>query len=161
MQFKLIEDYQKKEFKDRVNEIFLKYNNQDKIFYLDVVEGEKIRSLQQNKYYWGVVVPICTEIIKQTDGRILDSDQVHEQLKYQFGTLIFSEHTNYSCLYGEKIISWNDFDLLPNDAKCKCQRLFNMPSTTKMSTIKFNEYIKLISEWAGFLGFEIPEPNYN
>lgn len=41
------------------------------------------RSDQQNKYYWGVVVPIVTEGIKET-GEIVTTDQVHEFLKFTF-----------------------------------------------------------------------------
>jgi hypothetical protein len=45
----------------------------------DSLPEEKIRSLEQNNYYWGVVIPAIKEYIGEWDA-----DEVHEALKQEF-----------------------------------------------------------------------------
>ena len=54
--------------------------------------ARKTRTNQQNKYYWGVVVPIWKNIIKVEWGTILTTDETHEFLKNQYN---FKEIVNH------------------------------------------------------------------
>lgn len=158
MQFQLDNDIAKQAFKEYVNNIYLQYVQNGKRFYLDIKEGSEIRSLEQNKYYWSVVVPIAKEVIKETDGRILCNNLTHEDLKYKLGTQVFSEEKYYTFIYNSDVISLEHFSSLPYLERNKCTYLFRMPSTAEMTKKQFSEYVKLIQEWASFLGFEIPDP---
>lgn len=158
MEFRLNSADQTARFKSFCNDVYTKYKDTEKVFYVDIKEGSEIRSVQQNNYYWAVVVPIAKEVIHQTEGRILEPELVHENLKLNFGTQVFGEDQYWHCFYNGMIISWSAFEQLSNKEKCTCERRFSMPSTTKMSTRQFNEYIQHIQEWAAFSGFEIPDP---
>jgi hypothetical protein len=158
MQFKLDSDSEKFKFKTYVNKIYKLYENTEKYFYLDVKELSELRSLNQNSYYWGVVIEICQEIIKETEGRLLSPELVHENLKFNFGTQVFEEQKYYPFIYNGKVISHEEFENLEYLERNKCIRNFIMPSTAKMNKKQFNEYIKLIKEWAEFLSYEIPDP---
>ncbi len=145
-------------FKKYVNDLFLKYKESGKAFYLDVKEASELRSLNQNAYYWGVVINTCQDIIKEAEGRLLSPELVHENLKFNFGTQVFSEDKYYSFIYNGKVISNEEFEGLPYLERNKCIRNFIMPSTAKMTKKQFNEYIKLINVWASEAGYYIEEP---
>lgn len=159
MQFQLDNQYAKERFKEYVNSIFTRFVESGKNFFLDIKEGSEVRSLQQNAYYWSVVVPISKQIIKETEGRDLDPELVHENLKFNFGTQVFTEDKYWIYVFQNKVLSNKEFEELDYLDRNKCIRVFMMPSTTKMSKKQFMEYIKLIQEWASFLGYEIPDPN--
>lgn len=158
MQFQLDNDIAKQAFKEYINNIYLQYVQNGKRFYIDLKEGSEIRSLEQNKYYWSVVVPICQTIIQESEGRILNSELAHENLKFNFGTKVFSEENYYTWIYKSNVITIEEFNSLPYMERNQCLRVFMMPSTTKMTKTQFSEYVKLIQEWAAFLGYEIPDP---
>lgn len=91
--------------------------------YLVRIEKKRpLRSSQQNKYYFGVVIAY---IAGYTGHNALF---IHEYLKSEFGHLI----------------EFEDF----------------MFSTSRIDTVKFNEYIRIIREWAkDKLELEIPDPD--
>lgn len=161
MQFVLNNQTAKDNFKQLVNNLFMKYADTAKNFYIDIKEGSEIRSVEQNKYYWSVVVEIAQAIIKETEGRDLSNELTHEHLKYNFGTQVFSEETYWTWIYNSKVITVDEFNSLPYMERNKCLRVFMMPSTAKMTKKQFIQYIQLIIEWAAFLGYEIPEPKQN
>ena len=113
MQFVLNNQTAKDNFKQWVNNLFMKYADTAKNFYIDIKEGSEIRSVEQNKYYWSVVVEIAQAIIKETEGRQLSNDLTHENLKYNFGTQVFSEETYWTWIYNSKVITVDEFNSLP------------------------------------------------
>ena len=96
------------------------------------VTVEKIkhsRTLQQNKYYWSVVV----KLIAQHTGH--DPEQIHELLKQMFSP-------KWHIATGNEIGS----EGIPT-------------STTRLDTLEFVEYSEKCRVWANdFLGLNIPLP---
>jgi hypothetical protein len=95
----------------------------------------KKRSISQNGYYWGVVIPIMQNTMIDI-GNLMDNEDVHLLLRAKFLKEILAVDENT----GEV-----------------CERV---KSTTELSTFEFNQYITKIRMWAiDFFGVEIPEPN--
>lgn len=91
------------------------------------------RSNQQNRYYWGAVLPIIQDAMKKV-GVSMSIEQVHELLKYKFLQI------EYVTTDGEIINS--------------------VGSTKELNPSEFNDYLEKITEWSAmYLGVEIPEPN--
>lgn len=104
--------------------------------YQITIESKNNRSIQQNRYYHGVVVPIVKDGLRDVGfSEIRTSEDAHEVLKYLFlKKRIVNEET------GEVIEK--------------------LGSTAKLSTIEFNEYVDEIIRWsAEYLGIQIPLPN--
>ena len=98
------------------------------------IERSSKRSSHQNRYYWGGVIPIIQYGMQEV-GVKMSHEQVHELLKFKF------------------LIE----DVVTEDGEILMQTI---GSTTKLNTIKFNEYIESIREWAWeYLSIEVPEPN--
>jgi len=98
------------------------------------IERSTKRTSQQNRYYWGGVIPIIQYGMQEV-GVKMSHDQIHELLKYKF------------------LIE----DVVTEDGEILMQTI---GSTTKLNTVKFNEYIDNIREWAWeYLSIEVPEPN--
>ena len=94
----------------------------------------KRRSLMQNSYYWGVVVPVV-QVGLMGIGYRVDKEQVHDYLKSQFAK---SEVANEET--GEIMVIQG--------------------STSRMTTSKMMDYFSEITQWAAeYLGVQIPEPN--
>ncbi len=95
-----------------------------KLIELTLRKERHARTLNQNRYYWGVVV----ELLSQHFG--YDKDEMHEALKFKF------------------LKKYEDSELP------------TVGSTTKLSTIDFNEYIEKVMRWAVTEHqIYIPEPN--
>lgn len=58
---------------------------------LTLKRRSKQRSLNQNAYYWAVLIPLTYEGIKNTWGDVYDNKQVHDFLK---GKFLFTERYN-------------------------------------------------------------------
>ena len=100
---------------------------------LTVHKKKNKRSNAQNAYYWGVVVPLVQEGVRDM-GDKLTADQIHEMLKRE-------------CLKGE-LINKNTGQVV-NFAR----------STTGITTTEFMDFIEDIQRFAAeFLGIEIPDP---
>lgn len=105
---------------------------------LTIERKKKKRSSPQNRFYWGVVVPIIQHgLLDAGWGRIACSkDSVHELLKSKF---------------------------LPSRevANQKTGEVMEMPgSTAECTTVEMMEYIDEITAFAAeFLGVHIPAPN--
>lgn len=92
------------------------------------------RSLQQNRYYWGCVIPEILNDLKRR-GNDFDADTMHEYLKQQF---------NY-----DKVIIEETGQVLEMPKK-----------TSELNTEEFTEYLFKITQWAAeTLSLYIPEPN--
>lgn len=97
----------------------------------------KPRSIEENYYYWGVIIKMLAEEFESNCDHILATDWWHEYLK----TLFLKE------------ISYKSF----NKKQIRCERV---KSTTELSTIEAERYYEDIRRWAAVeLNFLIPEPN--
>jgi len=103
-------------------------------YILTIERKRRKRSLMQNAYYWGVVVPLVKEGLLDVGYR-MTTEAVHEYLKGQFSiTEIVNERT------GEVLKS--------------------IGSTSEMTTSKMMDYFAEITQWAAeYLNVQIPQPN--
>lgn len=101
---------------------------------ITIKERKKNRSLSQNAFYWGVIVPEIVNLLN-VYGNNVDAEQVHDFLKAEVGRLT------------QKVV-------LP-DGEVKAVS----GTTTELSTVEFEDYITKIRAWAGGFGVIIPMPN--
>ena len=103
-------------------------------YVMTIERKQRKRSLMQNAYYWGVVVPLVKEGLLDVGYR-MTTEAVHEYLKGQFSiTEIVNERT------GEVLKS--------------------IGSTSEMTTSKMMDYFAEITQWAAeYLNVQIPQPN--
>lgn len=95
----------------------------------------KRRSLQENKYYWGVVVDMWKRLISEEWGESLSSDEVHEILKLH-------------CNYQEKVIESTG------------EVIKIAKSTADLKTLEFEDYLERCRRKAfEFFNAVIPLPN--
>ena len=97
--------------------------------------ARKIRSLDQNKYYWAAIIPITQQSIKEQWGEFIDKQQAHEFLKTYNNSI-------------EKITEESDGNIrIPK-------------STHDMTTTAFMEYIEKCSQFL-YNNFNaiVPPPN--
>lgn len=101
--------------------------------YLFEISGADKRSNPQNRYYWGLVVPMIQKGIKDM-GTELTKEETHEFMKARF----------------------NASDLVNEDTG----ESVSIPiSTTRLNKEQFGEYISKIQQFAAeFLSMEIPDP---
>jgi hypothetical protein len=92
------------------------------------------RSNPQNRYYWGLVIPLIQKGIEDL-GTELTKEETHELLKARFN---FSE--------------------IVNEETGECIQIPR--STTTLNKEQFGEYISKIQQFAAeFLNIEIPDPS--
>lgn len=103
--------------------------------YYFTIERKNKRTNQQNRYYFGCVCQIVLQGLRDAGWNEFETvDEVHESLKAMF---LKKQLPNNDGVVMEKIIS-----------------------TTKLSTIEFNEYVDKIAKWAAeYLGCYVPAPN--
>lgn len=104
--------------------------------YQVTIESNKNRSENQNKYYWGALLPIVKDGLRDMGyNEVKTNEDAHEVLKY---------------LFLKKRI--------PNEETGEVIELLG--TTTKLSTVEFNEYIDQIIQWGvEYLNIQIPLPN--
>lgn len=90
------------------------------------------RSLQQSRYYWGVVVELLSDHTGYTP------DEIHELLKAKFIPKKLAVTDGNGEIVGEFVIGG---------------------TTTKLNKIEFGEYIESIRQWAAEIGVVIPDPD--
>ena len=103
-------------------------------YVMTIERKRRKRSLMQNAYYWGVVVPLVKEGLLDVGYR-MTTEAVHEYLKGQFSiTEIVNERT------GEVLKS--------------------IGGTSQMTTSQMMDYFAEITQWAAeYLNVQIPQPN--
>jgi hypothetical protein len=104
---------------------------------ITIQKQKKTRSNPQNAFYYGVVVPIMQQCLKDA-GYLMTNEQIHEMLKLKFlkESILVNEQTG--------------------------EYLERIKSTTELSTIEFMEYILEIQKFAvEYFNTEIPSPNEN
>ena len=100
-----------------------------------VVKYRVRRSDRQNRYYWPCFVHVFGEFLRD-QGETVDDDQVHELLKNRFLEVVIANRAT-----GEVIGS-------------------TARSTTKLSTVEFNDYLDRIAHWlAETFGIIVPDPD--
>lgn len=108
------------------------FNGQD--VEIRITKKKRTRSLLQNNFYWGCIIPIVRDAIKQSGVANFNSEQTHELLKFKCNQI---EYVNEKT--GE-IISVTG-------------------STADLSAMEFIEYVGRIKEWVlDYLNVTIPEP---
>jgi hypothetical protein len=104
---------------------------------ITIERTRKKRSNPQNNFYWGVVLPIVQNGLKDATGEFRTTENIH----YNILLKLFSpEREIVNTQTGES--------------------LFEKISSSEMSTSQFMDYIAEIQKWsAEFLGVDIPNPN--
>lgn len=101
--------------------------------YLIEINQHNKRSNPQNRYYWGLVIPMIKTGIKDM-GTDLTSEETHEFLKAKF----------------------NSSELI-NEETGQCEMIPR--STTILTKLAFSEYVENIQQFASeFLNIVIPDP---
>lgn len=104
--------------------------------YLLKIQSKKKRSLLQNQYYWGCVVPMVKDGLRDAGyNEVKTNEDAHEIIKHLFLKRKLTSEKN-----GDEIV-------IPG-------------STAKLTTIEFNTLIDEVIQWASeYLGISIPLPN--
>jgi hypothetical protein len=98
--------------------------------YVKVDKDRALRSPEQNKYYWGVVIELIKESINKETQTDFSSDQIHEALKEKFLKVRVTNELSY------------------------------ITGSSELTTLQFMEYLEKITRWASvYLNLYIPEPN--
>lgn len=108
----------------------------DKDVCITIERKRKKRSLSQNSYYWGVVIPAVQGLLNEY-GNDVDEEETHGFLREHIGKLTAS------------VLDKNG------------RRLAIVKSSTGLTTAEFEEYMLKVRAWAASEGVQIPEPNEN
>lgn len=102
---------------------------------ITVQKRRKVRSSEQNRYYWGIVLPLVRDGFEELGDRVTN-EQVHEFLKGKF-------------LPSVEIVKEDTAEIV------------RIPgSTTILTTSQAMDYYAQIQQFAAeFLGVYIPDPN--
>lgn len=109
--------------------------NEGKRVNVTVSTEKRTRSNEQNRYYWGVIIPMVYEALQGMTEEDIDKLDVHEVLKRRF---------------------------LLNDVPITIEkeRIFYTRSTKSLTTVGAEQYFSDIRNWASvYLHIYIPEPN--
>lgn len=106
-----------------------------KVIEITIQKKRKQRSNPQNRFYWGLIIPIWRNLLLNEWGEVHTNESTHEFLKMNFG---YNERVDEST--GE---------------------IFRSPrSTTENSTVEMEEYHELLRQKAmEMFGAVIPLPN--
>jgi hypothetical protein len=125
-------------FKRNINHIVdavKSFEGKDCLFTIEKVK--KTRSNPQNNFYWGVVLPIVQNGLKEATGEFRTAENIH----YNILLKMFAPE--------REIIN-------TDTGECITEKI----SSSEMTTTQFMDYIAEIQKWsAEFLGVDIPDPN--
>lgn len=100
---------------------------------LEISQYRKRRSDRQNRYYWPVFCKLLSDFMRE-QGENISPDDAHEIFKHKF--------------LRREIIDEKTGEVIAYTA-----------STTKLSTVEFNEYLDQIAYWLNdMFGLVVPEP---
>ena len=103
---------------------------------LSIEKAKKVRSTQENRYYWGLVIPLIKAGLKDATGESYSAEQVAGLMKTRF----LMTHIDYI-----------------ND---DVEYLDRIKSTTELSTVEMEVYLQECRTFAQeYLGVTIPMPN--
>jgi len=104
---------------------------------ITIQRHRKIRSNNQNSYYWGVVLPLVQHGLKDATGEVRDLESIH----YQILLPLFAPKREIVNVISGEVIT---------------ERM----TSSEMTTSQFMDWIMDIQKWgAEFLGIDIPDPN--
>jgi len=106
---------------------------------VDIIIKKKVksRSNHQNKFYWGVFLPVIRDALMDLGHFMSNEEQVHDLLKLKF----------------------LKYDSINEDTGDVIEVL---GSTTTMSTLEFETYLTNVRAWAAeYLNCVLPFPNEN
>lgn len=101
---------------------------------ITIQERKKQRSLNQNSFYYGVVIPVVQNMFFDA-GQSVSSDTVHEYLKRHVGNLTMTLQTP--------------------DGKIETVTR----SSTELNTMDWEIFIEQVRAWAAQWGIEVPFPS--
>lgn len=102
---------------------------------VDICQYRKNRSLEQNAYYWGVVLPTMQKHIFESRGDHYSCDDIHEYMRDKF---------------------------LPKKAiTIKGKTVVVRPSTASLTTKKFAVYLEHVIHFAAESNIIIPAPAHD
>jgi len=121
------------------SESLVEHESQQITFSILDLKERPSRSIKQNSYYYGVVIPIIHNHIIETEGIDYATDEIHA--------------FNLVKIAGAKpsIISIGDEEIIH----------FKIKRTSSMNTKEFSNFIELLIAYWGERGLDIPEPNTN
>jgi len=108
-------------------------NLDGEIIKIVIEKAKKKRSVNQNSYYWGVIIQEVLLMFREA-GNDVDAEEVHSYLKEHVGKLT-------------KVV------VDPEGNKESV-----LQSTTRLSTKEFEDYLERIRAWAAGFGIVIPLP---
>lgn len=125
-------------FKRNINQILEAVNSfEGKECFFTIEPAKKIRSNNQNRYYWGICLPIVQQGLKDCTGEYRTAENIH----YNILLKMFSPE--------KEIVNLDS-------GECITEKI----SSSDMSTTDFMTYIMEIQKWsAEFLNVQIPNPN--
>lgn len=128
----------KGKFKRNINQILEAVNSfEGKECFFTIEKVKKTRSNQQNRFLWGVVIPIVQQGLKDATGEYRTAENIH----YNILLKMFAPE--------KEIINTDTGESITEKI-----------SSSEMSTVEFCSYIIDIQKWsAEFLGIYIPDPN--
>jgi len=111
------------------------FNNKDVV--ISFSKPKKNRSNNQNRYYWGLVLPLIQNGLLEATGELRSVDNIHYKILLPLFAPI------------NEIVN-------KDTGECITERL----TSSDLTTTQFCEYIIEIQKWsAEFLGIDIPSPN--
>lgn len=106
----------------------------DKEYTIVIRVKRKPRSNGQNRYYWGIAIPLVLRGLKEAGFNVFSKDDAHDIIKFKFLKVNLENDS------GEFVESFK--------------------STKEMSTSEFKEFIEHLQIWASeYLNQYIPSPN--
>ena len=117
------------------------------------------RSVNQNRYYFGVIVDLFIKGWMEVTGEVITPDQAHEMLKYHCNpTELQIIEKKVAKLFAKG--KGNRIFVVRKIVKKEMKRIRTSGSTTQLSTLEFEQYQErcrgFISE---YLGIVVPLPN--
>lgn len=105
---------------------------------ITIEKAKKKRSNPQNNFYWGAVLPLIQQGLKDATGEFRTTENIHYRILLPLFAPV-NEIVNQ------------------DTGQCLSERL----SSSEMSTVQFMDYIMEIQKWAAeFLSIVIPDPNH-
>ena len=109
-------------------------NAEGKRVVVAVREQKRTRSNQQNRHYWGCVIPPIVAMFRDA-GSMVDAEDVHEFLKLRVAKI-------------KQVMVTPDGEVHTS-----------LGSTAKLTTTEFMDYVEKIRAWAVEFGVAIPLPD--
>lgn len=105
-----------------------------KLVAISFKEVKRTRSLNQNAFYWGVVIPMVRGMFAEHGSDIAD-DALHVYLKREIGGMVETIHDPHGVVH--QVVT----------------------TSTELTTNEWEDYLTKIRAWAAEFGLIIPFPN--